>query len=82
MAGDMLQYLADGGWITHLVSFNWLGMGPISWSGGLSLVGPRDHAWLAWWDDMNQYQAIAALRGADDPQVAVSRSGRTARPSR
>lgn len=70
--GEIHEYLEDGGWMKGLVHFHWLGMGPISWSGGFTLVGPRDHAWLAWWDEFSQYRAIAVLRGADDPQVVAA----------
>lgn len=66
---DVNEYLEEHGWLTRLASFSWLGMGPVSWNGRFSLIGPRDRAWLAWWDDFSQYRAVAALRGADDPEV-------------
>jgi hypothetical protein len=67
--GDALQLLEKIGLSRSLLTFNWLSFGPMSSSAGLSLVGEGDGAWLVFWDEWSNLQAIAAISRADDPLV-------------
>lgn len=69
---DINDYLEASEWLTRLVNFNWLGLGPVSWSASFTLIGTAEQAWLAWWDDFSRYRAVAALQGADDPEVVAA----------
>jgi hypothetical protein len=55
----------------ELLRFYWEGLGPISWGAGLVLIGNGRRRYLACWDEIESYRALAALDPWDDP-LAVS----------
>jgi len=55
----------------QLLGFYWDALGPMSWSAGLVLVGNGRKRYLAFWDEIESYRAVAVLEPWDD-ELAVS----------
>jgi hypothetical protein len=54
-----------------LLDFHWDGIGPASWVAGLVLIGNGRKRYLAFWDEVESYRALAVLHPWDDG-LAVS----------
>ena len=49
-----------------LLTFNWDGFGPVSWSAGLVAIETGGVAYVCKWDELDSYQLLAAVSPAGD----------------
>jgi hypothetical protein len=69
--GSVAELLEQKDAEVGLLRFYWDGLGPISWSAAMTLVGTGRRRALCVWDEVDSYRAVAAVEPWDDP-VAVS----------
>ena len=71
--GDVEELLTAEGALVSMLSYDWEG-GPGATSGaGLDTVGKGDaHRYLCWWDELESYRALAAIRPYDPLAVSAT----------
>jgi hypothetical protein len=73
--GNVDEILRYHGLERSLLTFNWDGFGPVSWSAGLTAIETGGHAYVCKWDEVESYQLLSAVTPAGDTaalaQVAV-----------
>jgi hypothetical protein len=67
--GNVEELLREQALGRSLVSFNWDGFGPISWSAGLVAIEAGGHAYVCKWDEVDSYQLLAALSPGGDTEA-------------
>ena len=64
--GNVECLLNEHGLRRSLLSFNWDGFGPVSWSAGLVAIEIGGVAYVCKWDELESYQLLAAVSPAGD----------------
>jgi hypothetical protein len=68
--GNVEELLGQEGLSRSLLTFNWDGFGPISWSAGLVAIEPDNEAvYLCKWDEMESYQLLASVAPAGESEA-------------
>jgi hypothetical protein len=63
------ELLEQQGLRRSLLTFNWDGFGPVSWSAGLVAIETDDCSYLCKWDEIESYQLLASLSSAGDTEA-------------
>jgi hypothetical protein len=64
--GNVEELLRHHGLRRSLLTFNWDGFGPVSWSAGIVAIETGGHAYVCKWDELESYQLLAAVTPAGD----------------
>jgi len=67
--GNVEELLNDHGLRRSLVTFNWDGLGPVSWSAGLVAIETGGSAYVCMWDELDSYQLLAAVSPEGDTEA-------------
>jgi hypothetical protein len=64
--GNVQEILDQHGLHRRLVTLNWDGFGPVSWSAGVVVIEAGGRAYLCSWDELESYQLHAAVGSVGD----------------
>src|SRR5262245_4115136 len=64
--GNVQEILDEHGLHRRLVTLNWDGFGPVSWSAGVVAIEAGGRAYVCTWDELESYQLHAAVGAVGD----------------
>jgi hypothetical protein len=64
--GNVAEILDEHGLHRSLITLNWDGFGPVSWSAGIVAIELADRTYVCTWDEMESYQLRCAIGSTGD----------------